>query len=153
MASLFSIDICQIKITILLRKICESFLCDFFIISAVVHDVPACIPSPCGPNSQCREVNSQAVCSCLPTYLGNPPACRPECTVSAECPHNEACMNQKCVDPCVGTCGINAVCIVINHSPICSCKPGHSGDPFLRCNPIPRKLIFSLFFVHSLCII
>lgn len=98
-----------------------------------------CQPSPCGPNSQCREVNSQAVCSCLPEYIGSPPGCRPECTVSSECSSNKACINQKCVDPCPGTCGINAKCETINHSPICSCQTRYTGDPFTRCYPIPSK--------------
>lgn len=92
-----------------------------------------CRPTPCGANSQCREVNSQSVCSCLPGYSGSPPACRPECTVNSECAHNKACINQKCSDPCPGTCGINSICKVINHSPLCSCLPGHTGDPFTNC--------------------
>ncbi|KAG5895966.1 hypothetical protein JTB14_027966 [Gonioctena quinquepunctata] len=96
-----------------------------------------CKPSPCGPNSQCREVNNQAVCSCLPNHIGSPPGCRPECTVSAECPQDKACTNQKCVDPCPGTCGLNADCKVINHSPICSCRFDFSGDPFYRCYSLP----------------
>lgn len=99
-----------------------------------------CVPSPCGPNSQCKVVNQQPVCSCLPNYVGNPPGCRPECTVSTECPSNKACINQKCADPCPGSCGINADCAVINHSPVCSCRRGNTGDPFTRCFPIPRKL-------------
>ncbi|VEN50381.1 unnamed protein product, partial [Callosobruchus maculatus] len=99
--------------------------------------VQPCNPSPCGPNSQCREVNSQAVCSCLPNYIGSPPACRPECTVSSECSQEKACINQKCADPCPGTCGLNAKCQVINHSPICSCSVGNTGDPFTRCYNIP----------------
>jgi len=96
-----------------------------------------CVPSPCGPNSQCREVNGQAVCSCLPTFIGSPPGCRPECTVSSECAQHLACVNQKCVDPCPGTCGQKAQCRVLNHSPVCSCPPGYTGDPFRRCDPIP----------------
>lgn len=108
--------------------------------SAVVEEPgDPCSPSPCGPNSQCREVNGQAVCSCLPTYIGSPPGCRPECVVSSECPQKKACVNQKCVDPCPGTCGVNTRCEVINHSPICSCQQGFTGDPFSRCYPIPRK--------------
>lgn len=98
-----------------------------------------CIPSPCGPNSQCKIINEQAVCSCLPTFLGVPPGCRPECTTSAECSHSTACINQKCVDPCPGVCGLNAKCTVINHNPICSCKQNYIGDPFTRCNQIKRK--------------
>lgn len=98
-----------------------------------------CQPSPCGPNSQCRETNEQAVCSCLPEYVGSPPGCRPECVVSSECPSDKACLNQKCKDPCPGVCGTNAECRVNNHSPICSCRNGFTGNPFTRCNPIPRK--------------
>ena len=99
-----------------------------------------CQPSPCGPNSQCREINGQAVCSCLQEYTGTPPNCKPECVLSTECSANKACVNQKCIDPCPGTCGFNARCEVINHSPICSCPAGQTGDPFRSCFeviPIP----------------
>lgn len=111
-----------------------------------MKDVPPtpknpCQPSPCGPNSQCREINEQAVCSCLPEYIGSPPGCRPECTVSSECPQDRACINQKCADPCPGTCGLNANCKTINHSPVCSCQISYTGDPFTRCYPIPPPKI------------
>lgn len=62
-----------------------------------------------------------------------PPNCRPECVISAECAQDKACLNNKCVDPCPGTCGQNARCQVLNHNPICSCSPGFTGDPFLQC--------------------
>lgn len=92
-----------------------------------------CIPSPCGPYSQCRAINNHAVCSCQTNYIGTPPACHPECMVSSECAQDKACVNQKCVDPCPGTCGLNARCQVVNHNPICSCSAGYTGDPFVRC--------------------
>lgn len=92
-----------------------------------------CSPSPCGPNSQCRDVNNHAVCSCISGYVGSPPNCRPECVVSSDCPQNQACVNQRCRDPCPGTCGIDAICQVVNHNPICSCPPSYEGDPFIRC--------------------
>lgn len=95
--------------------------------------VNPCSTSICGQNSQCREINNQAVCSCLPTYLGLPPACRPECVVIAECAQDQACMNQKCVNPCVGVCGLRATCQVLNHNPICTCPAAHTGDPFVSC--------------------
>lgn len=97
--------------------------------------VDPCQPSPCGPNSQCRAVNEQAVCSCLVGYIGAPPQCRPECVVSSECPLDRACINQKCADPCPNTCGVRAQCSVRNHNPICACPPGFTGDPFLQCSP------------------
>lgn len=96
--------------------------------------INVCNPSPCGPNSQCKEINGQAICSCLANYIGSPPGCRPECTVSSECHFNEACINQKCSDPCPSICGINANCRVNNHSPICSCKESYTGDPFTNCH-------------------
>lgn len=97
-----------------------------------------CQPSPCGPNSICRENNGQAVCSCLPEYLGSPPGCRPECVASAECASNRVCVNQKCIDPCPDPCGRNAICRVINHSPICSCQQDFTGDAFSVCFSTPR---------------
>lgn len=106
----------------------------------VEEDKPElCRPSPCGPNSQCQNVNDQAVCSCLLQYIGTPPNCRPECVVNTECNTNLACVNQKCKDPCLGTCGRNAQCKVIHHSPICSCGSGLTGDPFVICFPTPSK--------------
>lgn len=102
------------------------------------------MPSPCGPNSQCRVVNGQGVCSCLPEYTGTPPMCRPECVVNSECPQDRACINQKCVNPCPASCGMFATCVVRNHSPICACRESYTGDPFTRCFPVPRKIFASL---------
>lgn len=103
-----------------------------------------CHPSPCGPNSQCRVFNGQGVCSCVSGYIGSPPTCRPECIQNSECPLTEACSNQKCRDPCVGACGVGARCIVVNHSPICSCPSRFEGDPFTRCIPIGMIFIDKL---------
>lgn len=110
-----------------------------------------CNPSPCGPNSQCKEVSGQAVCSCLPTYVGTPPGCRPECVASSECPTQLACKDYKCVNPCPSPCGLNTKCIVVNHSPICSCMPGYSGDPFTTCAPIPRKMFHHVSTIFNPC--
>lgn len=109
-----------------------------------------CSPSPCGPNSICRKVNEQAVCSCLPTYVGSPPGCRPECVINSECNVLQACVNQKCIDPCPGPCGLQSICRVVNHSPICSCLPGHTGDSFSHCYPIPRKQIVYAITIFSI---
>lgn len=109
-----------------------------------------CRPSPCGPNSQCRETNNHAICSCSVGYIGVPPMCRPECVVSSECPQNKACINEKCVDPCPGTCGHNTRCNVVNHNPICSCSSGYTGDPFIGCERIIESMKLSNFVLHDL---
>jgi hypothetical protein len=91
------------------------------------------------------------VCSCLPNYSGTPPGCRPECVVSSECSFDKACVNQKCVNPCTSsTCGTNAICRVNNHSPICSCNNGFTGNPFFVCNKIQRKTVNSKITVQSI---
>lgn len=101
-----------------------------------------CYPSPCGPNADCRNINGHASCSCRLSYFGVPPSCRPECTINSECSSNKACIREKCIDPCPGSCGIDATCNVINHTPICTCVTGYVGDPFSICRPAPpsRKL-------------
>lgn len=104
-----------------------------------ITDIDPCNPSPCGPNSICRVSNGHAVCSCQPGLIGSPPSCKPECVVSAECALTLACLQNKCRDPCPGTCGLNAKCNVINHNPICSCPHGYVGDPFRHCQLAPRK--------------
>lgn len=102
-----------------------------------------CIPSPCGPFSQCRDVGGSPSCSCLPEYQGAPPNCKPECSINAECASNLACIKEKCKDPCPGSCGIGAVCNVINHTPTCTCPDGYTGDSFVSCvlKPPQRKQI------------
>ena len=96
-----------------------------------------CSSHPCGPNALCSVVNGQADCACVANMIGTAPNCRPECIISSDCPSNSACINQKCVDPCPGSCSSNADCRVVNHSPVCSCTQGFQGDGFRDCRPIP----------------
>lgn len=118
-----------------------------FLVEHDPHEMP-CTPSPCGLNSQCRELDNHAVCSCLPDMIGAPPNCRPECLVSSECPLDKSCINQKCRNPCENVCGLNSRCTVVNHNPICSCHLGFTGDPFVRCiKEEQRKKIFAFQFV------
>ena len=112
----------------------------------VVEPEP-CVPSPCGPNAECRIINNRGVCACFPEYHGNPYIeCRPECVVSSECVKTKACSNNKCVDPCRNRCGLNANCDVVNHNAICSCIPGYTGDAFVQCIEIKSK--WQNFNVH-----
>lgn len=109
-------------------------------------NINPCVPSPCGPNSQCKEIGTQAACSCIPNYIGQPPNCRPECTINAECASNLACRNEKCQDPCIGSCGVNAQCSVVNHNAICTCVYGYEGNPTVQCSQIPPRKEFRILF-------
>lgn len=80
----------------------------------------------------------------MPTYIGSPPNCRPECVVNTDCPSDLACITEKCRDPCQGSCGFNAECRVQNHMPICFCIDNYEGDPFTQCNPKIGKLLMML---------
>lgn len=44
-----------------------------------------------------------------------------------------ACINQKCKNPCLGVCGINAECRVLSHKPVCTCFDGYEGEPSREC--------------------
>lgn len=96
------------------------------------------MPSPCGMYAECRNIGGTPSCSCLPRYIGSPPTCRPECRVNSDCPMNLACMNEKCRDPCQGSCSITSLCTVYNHVPVCTCPEQYTGDPFSNCYPASR---------------
>lgn len=103
----------------------------------IAHDdVDRCYPSPCGQNSHCMSVNNQAICSCLLGYFGAPPACRRECAINSDCVNSKACVNERCIDPCPGSCGYDAECRAVNHKALCYCMPRYTGDPFVRCSPV-----------------
>lgn len=59
----------------------------------------------------------------------------------------KSCLNQKCIDPCPGSCAHNGLCRVINHFAVCNCPPGYTGDAYSHCVPI-GKLLFLNFSQH-----
>lgn len=65
--------------------------------------------------------------------------CRPECLINTDCAQNKACIKNKCMDPCLNTCGLLAECKIYNHIPMCTCPQGFSGNAFLEC----RKILIS----------
>ena len=139
-------NVCSSKFT----KLSYTSLNLYYVIAIDTIKGNPCSPSPCGPNSVCREVNGQPVCSCVVGFLGTPPTCRPECIVSSDCPLTQACSNQKCVDPCPGSCGFRATCNVVNHNPICSCPPDLTGDPFIQCVQRRKICTFRCDFLKEL---
>lgn len=96
-----------------------------------MEHVNPCNPSPCGTNAVCKN---NGECVCLPEYYGDPFfSCRPECVLSSDCSLSQTCVRNKCVDPCISMCGINAECHAYNHVAICSCPNNMTGDAFDRC--------------------
>jgi hypothetical protein len=86
------------------------------------------------------------VCTCQLEYHGDPLIeCRPECVLNTDCTFNEACINNKCKDPCSNICGQNAKCSVLNHIPICNCPLKTTGNAFISCTPIQGVFTFHLF--------
>lgn len=77
--------------------------------------------------------------------------------MNTDCASDRTCFNNKCVDPCLGTCGQNAECRVINHAPLCYCFSGYTGNPLHACMPVISKhyflssyvLYFISFFIQS----
>ena len=113
-----------------------------------VIDEDPCEPNPCGPNTQIPvRQGDECKCACLPDMKGFPPNCRPECVINSDCPSDQACISRKCQDPCPGLCGINAICRVRNHIPICVCNRNYNGDPFSQCNPETSKYI--RYYIHN----
>lgn len=95
----------------------------------------------------CVRTGDTPACSCQPGYIGSPPNCRPECTISAECPAALACVAQRCKDPCEHACGPGAVCSVVDHRATCACEVGLQGDPFQGCARSQGKVYFIMYLV------
>jgi len=112
------------------------FICSWKLCPAPPPPRDPCNPSPCGPNADASVRGTSCQCTCRPEYFGDPyTGCRPECVVNSDCDRTLACgRNNKCYNPCPGTCGFNAVCKVINHNPTCTCLPNYIGDPFTGCS-------------------
>lgn len=96
-----------------------------------------CDDSVCGQNAMCKGNFNNATCVCKPNYIGDPLiGCRLNCSLTADCPRSFSCVNSKCIDPCENACGVRARCRVVNHSPICFCPNGMTGNPLTLCNKI-----------------
>lgn len=107
----------------------------------VRQPINLCSPSPCGPFSICQVKQGHPVCSCVENYIGSPPYCRPQCVLNNDCPHSKACIRERCEDPCLNTCGINAECHVVAHSAFCNCLPGFRGM---------HSILILVIFIYSL---
>ncbi|XP_014091876.1 adhesive plaque matrix protein 2 [Bactrocera oleae] len=100
--------------------------------------VDGCHGNPCGVNAVCQDASGRPVCSCPPGHSGNPLThCnRGECLDNIDCRGDLQCRDNRCVNPCVGACGLNANCEPKNHVAVCSCPTGYRGDPFTSCHRV-----------------
>ncbi|CAN7942616.1 unnamed protein product, partial [Ixodes pacificus] len=107
--------------------------------------------SPCGANSECRDLKGAYQCLCAPGYTGNPrQGCSPiriRCRGDPDCPTNEKCAQgqcqcqppyilegETCKDPCAWIqCGQYATCAITPSGPQCQCNPGCTGNPQTGC--------------------
>lgn len=134
-------------------------------LSLLAAQTYGCSGNPCGVNAVCQEASGgRPVCSCPPGYSGNPLThCnRGECLDNVDCRGDLQCKDNRCVNPCVGACGIGSNCDVSyiphpssfptllyiphsilficlhlqarNHVAVCSCPAGYNGDPYTACH-------------------
>lgn len=105
-----------------------------------LENIAPCDPNPCGSNAECIEKNGVGSCICKDNYFGDPyESCRPECVLNADCPSHLACVNNKCKDVCLGSCGQNTECRAQNHKANCICFPGYTGNPYSSCYVIQEE--------------
>lgn len=59
-----------------------------------------------------------------------------ECTSDSECVIEKACIEKRCQNPCAfdNVCGLNALCRVVMHQPVCHCLTGYEGNPLVLCS-------------------
>lgn len=110
------------------------------------NDNEACInrkcrdPCNCGNNAKCEVKNHRAICSCAESFEGNPYlSCQTiGCRSNNECESNKACVNGDCINECLvnNPCGVNADCYMDQNRPLCKCRSGYRGNPFVECRII-----------------
>lgn len=118
--------------------------------------VDVCLDFICSANSKCVAADHKGQCVCEPGFTGDPQSrqgchqiplnecpsgvnCAPQsqvgCKSDNDCPLDENCMSNQCINPCASktSCGTNAICRVENHEKICSCRVGTNGHPYIEC--------------------
>ncbi|KPJ11537.1 hypothetical protein RR48_08279 [Papilio machaon] len=102
---------------------------------SISDELVRCGPHTCGVGAHCTHGSVRPVCACLPGHSGDPlsQCIKIECVSNDECRGHQSCVNQHCVNPCEGACGVNANCDVRQHVPVCSCPAGYTGNPFTAC--------------------
>lgn len=97
-------------------------------------NVNECLQNPCHPSAQCEDTIGSYKCICPTGVIGDPykTGCLlpNQCRRDEQCDSSLACMRGKCLNPCQSkSCGLNAMCSVINHRVTCYCEKGYLGNP------------------------
>ncbi|KAI2804698.1 hypothetical protein BLOT_003686 [Blomia tropicalis] len=128
---------------------CAEFQSCRRVLTGMKNCTDVCVNIRCGVNAHCVGRSHQAVCECLPGFVGD--ATR-QCQIPAQhiCQRNDQCPNDKkcvltnenvkdCVDICYNhLCGEGAFCVSKNHRPHCECMAGYTriaGDSNGACAP------------------
>lgn len=116
--------------------------------------VNPCTEETCHDGAECRVHLHEVHCICPPGYESRDTGCEktrePQCISDSDCQSGTACLNSKCVNPCleIKPCGTNAECTVIDTLPvrkmICECIPGYTGNALINCTPNRSKYDFIL---------
>lgn len=111
--------------------------------------VNPCNGTICNDQAECRVHQHEVHCVCPPGYVSTEKGCititKRQCYSDIDCPSGTACLNTKCVNPCLAIkpCGINSECAVVDTQPvrtmICECVPGYSGNALIKCTPNNSK--------------
>lgn len=117
---------------------------------------PCTVNNICAQNAICFAINHAAYCKCpedIPS--GNPFSyCErlpllppePECKSDPDCPSKMACVNNKCVNPCIelSPCANTAHCSVLDSVPVrtmvCECPEMHVPDVNGECRAIKVQI-------------
>ena len=82
---------------------------------------PCLTDNPCGSNAECLVSQHLAQCRCIFGYTGDPyQACLPfeppECVEDKDCPTDQVCINEKCINPCLtlSPCVAPATCKLVS---------------------------------------
>lgn len=94
--------------------------------------IESCNPNPCHSSAICEPRSSSYVCKCPIGYFGDPTSegCKKqgECLKGDDdCPADANCVNNRCVNPCDGACGINSLCKIVGRKAICICPDGYEN--------------------------
>lgn len=105
--------------------------------------IDGCATVLCGRNAECTSINHEPQCTCKQGFRGNPNddrvGCQQiECETDSDCSNEKFCENYMCKIGCLinNPCGHNALCSAEQHTTVCYCQPGFTGDAYTGCTVI-----------------